>query len=115
MAEPWLLQEGASIYAKISAINEIGESDHSPEGNGATLVLSYVPDAPFGLSRDQATTSTSQIGLLWQSPVSDNGQPIIDYRVWDDQGINDFVVCADEITNQPLVVTGLTKGSTYQF
>lgn len=115
MAEPWLLQEGTSIYAKISARNEIGESDHSPQGNGATLVLSYVPDAPYGLARDQATTSTSQVGLLWTPPVSNNGQPILDYRVWIDQGINDFIVYADEITTQPLVVSSLTKGSTYQF
>lgn len=52
MGSPWNLQENTSIYARIIAINEIGESDQSNPGNGATLVLSYVPDVPFGLSRD---------------------------------------------------------------
>jgi hypothetical protein len=81
---PFVLTSGTSIFAKIGAINEIGESDLSTAGNGATLVISTVPDAPFGLSRDQVTTTTSQIGLLWNSGLSDGGQPLIDYRVWYD-------------------------------
>ena len=84
MDEPWLLTEGTSIFAKIVAINEIGESDQSARGNGATLVISDVPDRPFGLSREHQLTTTSQIGLMWNAPLNDGGQALIDYRIWFD-------------------------------
>lgn len=84
MAAPFSLQAGTSIFAKVSAINEIGESYLSQQGNGATLSISVVPDAPVGLLRDEETTTTTQIGLLWSSGLSDGGQPLIDFRVWYD-------------------------------
>ena len=46
MGEPWLLTESMSIYAKVVAVNEIGDSELSARGNGAQLVISTVPDAP---------------------------------------------------------------------
>lgn len=54
MGLPWIIQQNSPIYARIIAVNEIGESDQSVPGNGATLVLSYVPEQPYGLSRDHS-------------------------------------------------------------
>lgn len=45
--EPFNLFEGDHIYAKVSAINDYGESVTSPVGDGASLLV--VPDAPFNL------------------------------------------------------------------
>jgi len=73
MAEPFVLTEMTPIYAKVLAINEIGESVLSLEGNGATLVLSYVPSKPFGLEREHSLTTTTEIGLMWTEPTSDGG------------------------------------------
>jgi hypothetical protein len=84
LAAPWTLSNGASVFAKIIAVNEIGESAESTSGNGATLSISVVPDAPIGLARDSLTTSTTQIGLLWNAGSSDGGQAILDYRIWFD-------------------------------
>lgn len=84
LAAPWTLSNGASIFAKIVAINAIGSSEESTAGNGATLSISTVPDAPIGLARDSLTTTTNQIGLLWNAGTSNGGQPILDYRIWYD-------------------------------
>ena len=70
---PWTLSASASIYAKIVAVNAIGSSQESVAGNGATLMISSVPDAPIGLARDSVTTTTTQIGLLWFAGSSDGG------------------------------------------
>jgi hypothetical protein len=44
-AAPYYLTWGSSIYAKVIAINRIGNSLISPEGNGA-IILTY-PDSPL--------------------------------------------------------------------
>jgi hypothetical protein len=77
---------GASteIIAKVVATNAIGDSEPSEPGNGALLIFSVVPDAPVNLARDSVTTTTTQIGLLWQVGASDGGQPVLDYRIWYD-------------------------------
>jgi hypothetical protein len=69
MGEPWLLTESMSIYAKVVAVNEIGDSELSARGNGAQLVISTVPDAPIGLVRDHTLTTTEQIALMWTAPL----------------------------------------------
>ena len=43
-ASPYLLEWGASVYAKVKAINVVGESEYSIEGNGAVILT--VPTAP---------------------------------------------------------------------
>lgn len=45
-AAPYNLASGAGVYAKVLAYNSIGDSLLSGVGNGAILVLSYVPGAP---------------------------------------------------------------------
>jgi len=94
---PYTLSQGTSIFARLTAVNEIGESVPSDAGNGATLFISSVPDAPVGLAREAVTTTTTQIGLLWNPGSSDGGQPVIDYRIWYDEGINNFVILADSV------------------
>jgi len=54
-----MLKPGASIFAKVIATNDIGDSPISEAGNGAVFVWKYVPDAPVLLSRDPITTTTT--------------------------------------------------------
>jgi hypothetical protein len=70
---PWSLPVGTSVFAKIVAINAMGSSLTSSEGNGAVLVLSVVPDAPINLARDNANTLAGQITLTWQAGPSNGG------------------------------------------
>jgi hypothetical protein len=65
MSSPWSLTNGTSVFANIVAINALGESTVSTQGNGAILKLSVVPDAPINLARDNANTWAGQITLTW--------------------------------------------------
>jgi hypothetical protein len=82
---PFMLNLGQSVYAKVAAVNEINSSPNSVPGNGASITLSFVPDAPVNLLRNELLTTRSQISLSWEAGASNGGQPILDYRVSYDQ------------------------------
>jgi hypothetical protein len=48
-AEPYNLEHGMPIYAKIVAANIIGESEQSVEGTGSEVFVPVVADAPISL------------------------------------------------------------------
>lgn len=93
---PFNLPWGSSIYAIITATNAYGTSVDSEAGNGAIILT--VPDAPINLANVPSITAGAQIGLVWEDDFSDGGTPIIDYRVWTDQGNNIFMPFAAGIT-----------------
>jgi hypothetical protein len=49
-SEPYSLIKGNSVYAKIIAQNQYGDSPNSLEGNGAVMIIK--PDAPINLLND---------------------------------------------------------------
>lgn len=54
-AVPYSLVQGDSVFAKIIANNLVGDSDESPFGNGAIIVL--VPDSPITVVNVAAITN----------------------------------------------------------
>jgi hypothetical protein len=62
-AVPFNLAWGASVFAKVSAINIVGTSLSSLAGNGA-IILTY-PDAPTLLANNPTVTTAVAIGLTW--------------------------------------------------
>lgn len=58
-SHPW----GATIWAKVKAINIVGESEFSEEGNGA--IIKTLPDPPINLADNPGVTSKIQVGLTW--------------------------------------------------
>jgi hypothetical protein len=110
-----MLSLDSSVIAKVGAINIIGLSDYSDDGNGAVISMSYAPDAPTNLARNHGTTTRTQLGLTWTDGASNGGQPILDYRVSFDQGNGNWVVLQDGVTSQSLEATGATPGTTYEF
>ena len=98
----------------MSASNFYGESADSQSGNGATIVL--VPSSPVSLSDDLSVTTASLIGIKWQNGVSTGGTPILDYKVWYDQSLDDYVVLDDSVNELKYTTTVLlTPGSIYKF
>lgn len=51
VSSPYNLGWGQSVYAKVAAINIVGESVYSVEGNGAVILT--VPDHPLNLQNVQ--------------------------------------------------------------
>jgi len=67
MAAPYSLAWGDSIYAKVAAINAVGQGDYSVSTNGA-VIITY-PDPPTGVQKDESTTTATVIGLQWTPPT----------------------------------------------
>lgn len=89
---PFNLPWGASIKAKIYAINDYGTSDASPVGNGAIILT--IPDPPENLVHVASETTSEQISLVWTDAVEDGGTEIISYTVNWDQGTGTYAIFA---------------------
>jgi len=85
-ASPYNLPWGSSIFATVAAINLMGTSLTSAEGNGA-IILSK-PDAPINLQQDFMNSNAYSLAFTWSDGYSNGGTPIIDYRVYYDGATN---------------------------
>jgi hypothetical protein len=110
-----MLSVSSSVFAKVAAVNSIGTSEYSSIGNGAIISMSFAPDAPITLARDEVLTTRTQLGLTWANGASNGGQPILDYSVSTDQGSGNWIVLQTGVTSKSLTATGATPGVTYYF
>jgi len=53
--------------------------------------LTY-PDPPINLIEDWSQKTPFTIGLLWNNSAFDGGRPFLDYRVYYDQGIGEYII-----------------------
>jgi len=86
---------GSKVYAKIIVTNIIGSSPASEAGNGATIQNG--PSYPLNLAENRLLTTSYSIGLVWGGVEDNGGSLVIDYRIWYDQGSNNFIVLASGI------------------
>ena len=57
-SDPFFLADSATIYARVTAINDIGVSSISTEGSGAAMPIADVaPDPPVSFLRNEAATT----------------------------------------------------------
>jgi len=110
---PFSLPWGSSIWARVTAINAYGSSRQSLAGNGAIILT--IPDAPLSFINLPQVTSASQIGVSWVEGFSNGGTPVIDYHLYYDQGVGNYITLASGITTQFYTAVGLTQGVTYRF
>ena len=95
---PFSLIKDESVFAEIISVNVYGSSVYSTAGNGAVIQL--VPDAPLNLTNDPTTTSDTLIRFTWSQGLSNGGTPVIDYTVQYDQGTNNFITLASDVSTQ---------------
>jgi|LauGreDrversion4_2_1035121.scaffolds.fasta_scaffold1275250_1 hypothetical protein len=115
MNPPFNIPWGSSIWARVEAINVIGQSGFSAAGNGAVILS--VPGAPTDLQNVAAKTTGFRIGLSWIPPVSDGGAPVLDYRVFSDLGLGNGVyeIVDSNILQLNYIVEALKPGVIYSF
>lgn len=95
---PFEIEWGQHIWAKIVAINAYGTSLISEAGNGAQII-SY-PDAPVSLTEDFSYRTSSSVMLTWLDGSDYAGAAIISYQVvYDEASGTDFVVLEDSIAD----------------
>jgi hypothetical protein len=68
------------VFAKIIAINVIGESVDSEPGTGATVFTPIVPGAPIDVTNNPDGTTRSAASFTWDDSSS-GGKVIIDYKI----------------------------------
>ena len=64
---PFFLLKGATVIAKISVTNEMGESEKSAPGDGTVLPYWTLPDPPTDLTQDQTLTNKNMIAFSWKA------------------------------------------------
>jgi hypothetical protein len=68
------------------------------------------------LTNDGAETSEAQIGFTWSTGVSTGGRPILDYRIFYDQGMGNWVELAPTVPEKEYVTqVSIISGQTYKF
>jgi hypothetical protein len=115
LGDPYLLNVGEDVNVKISATNAYGTSDLSAVGTGA--VIQIIPDAPINVANDFSTSTATQIRITWEEGPSDGGSGVIDYEVYFDQAINDWINVASNLVDIYSYTTtmALTQGTSYGF
>jgi hypothetical protein len=113
MTAPYNFDWGASIYAKIVATNEYGDSQESVAGNGAIIMTK--PDPPISLQEDVTQRHPTAITFSWVDGASNGGDTIIDYRISYAQETSVYTVLAVGITDKFFTAVGLQTGLVYKF
>lgn len=83
-AAPYYLGNTVSVFARVTATNQIGNSSISSEGNGANMPIAAIePDAPSAFFTE--SQSSSSITFSWNEPYN-GGEAITDYEIDWNQG-----------------------------
>ena len=80
-ADPFLLGDSESIFARVTAINDIGSSTVSSSGITVMPIAPVKPDPPTTLVRDEGLTTKTQVSFTWSAPANDGGSIVIDYAI----------------------------------
>jgi hypothetical protein len=113
-ASPFSLSPGTSVLAKVRSINLYGESAELSDP-GAGAFIQTVPDAPISVQDDPSITSDEQVKIVWTDGENNGGTSVLDYSVYFDQGVNDWVLISNNVVSREFTKTGLTSGTTYAF
>ena len=100
---------GDTYYYKVTAVNNVGESDFS---NVATISPAEAPDAPTGL---KATFENGSVTLAWNEPTSDGGNPISYYRVYRTSVKGGVYIKLATTENTTFVDMNVEVGMTYYY
>jgi hypothetical protein len=113
--DPYNLQWGDDVWARVTAINLYGDSLVSEPGNGAKL-LTY-PDPPINLVEDWSPKTQTTIGIAWEDSAFDGGSAFTTYRVWYNQGhvVDTWVILASDLTTKTYSALNLSPAVTYKF
>jgi titin len=99
------LTNGILHQFKVRAVNSVGVG---AESNSVAATPRTTPGSPTALV---ATTADSQVSLSFTAPTTDGGASITNYEYQVDAGA--WVTPSPAVAVSPLVMNGMTNGSTY--
>lgn len=99
------LTNGTSYSIKLKTVNAIGTSNAS---SAVSSIPSRIPDVPTNLSY---TTGDTQLSIAFTAP-NNNGAAITNYQ-YSTNGGTSFQAFSPAQTSSPVLITGLTNGTSY--
>jgi hypothetical protein len=68
------------------------------------------------LTNDGSITNAQQVGFFWSDGLSTGGREVLDYRVWYDQSLDEYVILEENVPTKDYTTTiSLIQGQTYKF
>jgi hypothetical protein len=101
------LTDGTSYQIKLLAINSEGDGEPSSSVTGTPVTTASAPTITA------ITASSESLSVAFTAPSSDGGAAISNYKYSLDNGATWITRSAASISS-PLVITGLTNGTSYQ-
>jgi hypothetical protein len=101
------------VYAKVTAQNIKGWSEESEIGNGGVIL--WGPSAPYNIALNSDLTTRFNAAFTWEAVADPRGTPVIDYQIWYDQALEDWVMLMEGVTDHSYVVYNLVTSYTYFF
>lgn len=110
---PYSLPWGSHVFAQVYAINQVGMSPASSEGNGAKIITN--PDAPVNLQNDADSSTGTQIRFTWEEGTANGGSEVIDYSIYSAESAGTYALLASNVAALSYTAIDLTPGITYKF
>ena len=111
---PFNLDWGSEVVAKVIAFNSLGESGESQASSGALLIT--IPTQPLGLTDLPAEAKAGSIKLSWNVPGFIGGSEISEYLLWYAEGsATEFKELAVVLMATSYTADQLTAGAEYRF
>jgi hypothetical protein len=101
------LSNGTSYNVKLRAINSVGEGTASSAVSGTPATTGEGASAPL---IDDVIPGDGQLSVFFAPPSDDGGSAITDYEYSTDNGVT-WVSAASTVS--PIVITGLSNGTSY--
>src|SRR3989440_149570 len=73
---------GVTYYYQVSAVNAAGEGPRSNEASATPSAPPPPPTPPSAPTNLAATAGNAQVTLTWQTPASNGGSPITNYKIY---------------------------------
>jgi hypothetical protein len=101
------LTNGTAYTVRIRAVNAIGDGTVATAGSTATPRTTPAAPTITGI-----TPGNNQLSVAFTAPSSNGGASITNYE-YSINGGTDWVTPSPAVTTSPLLITGLTNGTTY--
>jgi hypothetical protein len=107
-----VLTNGVEYTVRIRAENAAGPGAASNSAEG-TPTATPTPEPPSAPTITGITPGNGQLTVDFLAPFNDGGAPVTNYEYSTSNGLL-WTRCNPAVTSSPLIITGLSNGTTYQ-
>lgn len=111
--EPWLIQWGELVKAKVIATNLYGDSPDSDLSSGQVMITR--PDPPVNILEDITGRTQNSVAFTWADGASNGGATVLDYRIYMNADGGDYELIRSGVALKFFLIDTLTPGVIYGF